>query len=241
MKQKALFYGILFSAAVSTQAADNSRLSSTLKAIERPINVATERAEDLYLYNGGSFLTNAARQPTHLNLLINPADAASSDEINDYLQELRICEKYWVKAKLYDADAFAGAGNLLTQHSVPVEFAGTNLYIVPVVYIGSLNNKPKRNYLITAWECLTDLKITDAEQTTQTADAAGSNDLTASSNRVSTTEEVAAEPKQFPFAGYTTHPILEKCSYVPRSANATEGDNNVWEQVTDNAATGVCQ
>lgn len=202
------------------------RLAGALKAIERPLNVATERTEDLYLYHGGRFLTDSTNVPTFFNLLNNPADATAPEDVNEYLQELAICEKYWVKAKFYEDDAFEGAGGLI-QSSVPDALHGTKIYLVPVVYIG-LGRDPKRNYLITTWECITDFRLMRDDVEVTTADGGAA------------TEQVTKVLKRYPFSGYTTHPYLEKCTYTPYAADASDDRADVWEVITSESATGVC-
>ncbi len=235
------------------------RMAGALKAIELPLDVAAARAADRYSYESGGFIVDKNGHGAHLNLLNNPADARSRDDINEYLQELRICEKYWIKAKFYEKDAFLGAGGVIEQHSVPDVLAATEIYFVPVVSLG-IAGGAKGNALITTWECITDFKritgdpYTDAPRVRAGAGGAGAGAGLASEVRNTEVGMTALTPEakdaeaevteinfeNYPFEGYTRHPILEKCIYIPRASDIRRGRQDIWEVVTSSRATGVC-
>lgn len=190
-------------------------LRGGLKAIALPIDVAIERAEDLYTYNGGAALTsNQTNTKFYLDLLTDTAEVATTtDNYNDYLQNLNICENYWIQVQIkdarFDSDNVMEADGYTEEVPLPKEFLGKTMYFVPV-YAAT-------NYKITNWECITDFNMLksifkgDSRRGTKMWD-----------NSTVATRSVLAK--------YTDHPVIEKCMYMETAQ---------WDLAKANAATNV--
>ena len=205
-------------AAASQVAEEAKRISSTLKAIERPIDVAIDRAEKNYFERRGSFLKGSSG-PTYFNLLLGPREVNDLSELNPYLQELRICEKYWVKAQIHSNSSFEGVEQLIEEYSISDKLLDAKIYFIPVM-------NARRDYFITAWECITNLKISN-----------NATDIPQNDAGNATSAVPLVTWKKFPFEDYTQHPFLEKCMYVPSEA---QGGGTIWDGVVNAASTGAC-
>lgn len=109
-----------------------------MEAIDLPLQVATERAEDLYENTGGSDLS------AYLEIL-------SSSTANQYVQTINICPKYWIQTVFangrFDSTAISGTATI----PLPEILWGKSIYFIPVM--------DENNYRITTWECITNTYI----------------------------------------------------------------------------------
>lgn len=179
-------------------------LRGAMDAIVLPVQVAKERAEDLYSYNNGVPLTaNQTNSLYYLNLLNADTGRTNSsvENINDYLQNLNICQNYWIhiqfKGGRFDSDNLqANPANATAETPLPMEIYGKTLYLVPVY--------ATNNYKITAWECITNFTLSKSIFKGDTTRGTKMRDDTTVATRSILSK-------------YTDDPVLQKCVYMEDS------------------------
>lgn len=171
-------------------------LEGALLAVELPLRVATERAEDRFRYESGDDT--------------NVIDLTAG---NDYIADLVICTKYWVKLTFVGARFNDGkvAGATVP---LPESVFGKIIYLVPV--------HGDDDSMITTWECVTNFTIDNA---IYQGDSGGGIDL----DDGLAEDGGSATATRSILAKYTDDPILEKCIYA-------SGD--IWSGLS--SAAGTC-
>ena len=160
-------------------------LRGGLRAIELPINVGRERAEDLYTYNHGANLEDALNLGT-----------------NEYIAEFKICEEYWLKVSFtgavddassrWDSEEISGT----TEVPLPAEILGKTIFFVPVLNAN--------DYKITTWECVTNFNL---DQSIFKGDTGAG--VRPGVGLLDTETAVRST-----LTKYTTDPIMQKCVYA---------------------------
>lgn len=169
-------------------------LRGGMRAIDLPLRVARERAEDLYgYYHGDELGTGQAAG-------VAPAyfDQLKEGAINSYIQKLSICSKYWVRfqwesdrpTKIADGGVAEIAGATVP---LPETMFDKEIYLIPV--------HDENDYRITTWECATNFTLDHSIFKGDSKRGAEMNDTTAVALRSIITK-------------YTDDPIMEKCVFA---------------------------
>lgn len=113
-------------------------LRGAMEAVNLPLKVAKERAEDLYAYNGGADISGSG-----LNL-----------GTNQYISYLSICSKYFIKMTFAGSRFNSSDVTGTDEVPLPKEIMGKTIYLVPVM--------AANDYLITTWECVTNFTLSQS-------------------------------------------------------------------------------
>ena len=189
------FFSVSAGAVGSVEDSVMQGLRGGLEAVSLPLRVARERAEDLYIYNSVDALSDA------LDLV----------GTNDYINDLVICNGYFVKLTFVGASFDSGTVGGTDLVVIPKSLQNTVIYLVPVY-----NDDPSNDAMITTWECVSNFTL--AGRVFQ-GDAKTGVDM----DGVTTTATRSLLTK------YTDDPILEKCIYA---------SGTVWDAVE--SAAGDC-
>lgn len=176
----------------STEDAVLRGLRGGLKAVVTPVDVALSRAEYQYKLNGGADLGAKIALVT-------------SGTANDYIAELEICKKYFVKLKFqsarFDSDEITGG----TVIPLPEPIFDKEIYFVPVAESGDSQ--------ITTFECITNFTLDEA---------------VFQGDQKTGLEMHATDSARAILAKYTDHAIIEKCIYL----DSTDWDTVIAASVT---------